>query len=101
MTTLCNPGEAYITEDWTYPSAIASSAPHDIHPVGVPMDDQGMRSDELRKLLAGWDEATRGKKRYVFYIQMVVIWVRSTVSAITVPGWLPLSRLDERNLRDR
>lgn len=63
MTTLCNPGEAFITEDWTYPSALASSAPYGIHPVGVPMDDQGMRSDELRKLLAGWDEAARGCKR--------------------------------------
>lgn len=28
------------------------------------MDAEGMRSDELRKLLAEWDEAARGTKRY-------------------------------------
>ncbi|KAI0751113.1 PLP-dependent transferase [Daedaleopsis nitida] len=68
ITTLCNPGELFITEDWTYPSALASSAPYDIKPVGVPMDDQGMRSDELRRLLAEWDESTRGTKRpHVMY----------------------------------
>ncbi|RDX53764.1 PLP-dependent transferase [Lentinus brumalis] len=68
VTTLCNPGEAFITEDWTYPSALAGSAPHGIHPVGVLMDDQGMRSEELRKLLAEWDESVRGCKRpHVMY----------------------------------
>lgn len=56
----------FITEDWTYPSALAGSAPHNIKPVGVLMDDQGMRSDALRELLAGWDEAARGCRRSVF-----------------------------------
>ena len=64
MNTLCNPGEAFITEDWTYPSALASSQPYGVHPVGVPMDSEGMRSDELRKLLSEWDETARGCKRY-------------------------------------
>ncbi|KAI0355373.1 PLP-dependent transferase [Trametes cingulata] len=65
---LCNQGEAFITEDWTYPSALASSKPYGIHPVGVPMDSEGMRSDELRKLLAEWDETARGCKRpHVLY----------------------------------
>ncbi|KAH9855019.1 PLP-dependent transferase [Lenzites betulinus] len=68
VLTLCNPGEAFITEDWTYPSALASSQPWGIHPVGVSMDSEGMRSDELRKLLAEWDEAARGSKRpHVLY----------------------------------
>ncbi|KAI9000704.1 PLP-dependent transferase [Trametes punicea] len=68
ILTLCNPGEAFITEDWTYPSALASSEPYGIHPVGVPMDHEGMRSDELRKLLVEWDEAARGCKRpHVMY----------------------------------
>ncbi|KAL7282645.1 hypothetical protein ACG7TL_004118 [Trametes sanguinea] len=68
VLTLCNPGEAFITEDWTYPSALASSQPFGIHPVGVPMDSEGMRSDELRTLLAGWDEAARGCRRpHVMY----------------------------------
>lgn len=64
LLTLANPGEMFIVEDWTYPSAMAVAQPYGISPVGVPMDGQGMRSDELRKLLAGWDEAARGAKRY-------------------------------------
>ncbi|KAI0638513.1 PLP-dependent transferase [Trametes polyzona] len=68
VITLCNPGDAFITEDWTYPSALASSQPYGIHPVGVPMDAQGMRSDKLRTLLAEWDETARGTKRpHVLY----------------------------------
>ncbi|CDO75895.1 hypothetical protein BN946_scf184523.g4 [Trametes cinnabarina] len=68
ILTLCNPGEVFITEDWTYPSALASSEPYGIRPVGVPMDSEGMRSDELRKLLAEWDETARGCRRpHVMY----------------------------------
>lgn len=68
LLTLANPGEMFIVEDWTYPSAMAVAQPYNISPVGVPMDGQGMRSDELRKLLAGWDEAARGAKRpHVLY----------------------------------
>ncbi len=64
ILTLSNPGETYIVEDWTYPSAMAVTQPYGITPVGVPMDGRGLRSDELRKLLAEWDEAARGAKRY-------------------------------------
>lgn len=61
--TLCNPGEFFITEEWTYPSALASSSPYNIRPVAVEMDGEGMRSDALRKLLSEWDETARGAKR--------------------------------------
>lgn len=64
VNLLCNPNEMFITEDWTYPSALAGSLPYGHHPVGVSMDDQGMRPDELRKLLVEWDEVARGAKRY-------------------------------------
>ncbi|KAH9943153.1 PLP-dependent transferase [Epithele typhae] len=68
ITTLCNPGELFITEDWTYPSALANSKPYHINPVGVPMDEQGMRPDALRKMLAEWDDVERGHKRpHVMY----------------------------------
>lgn len=65
MQTLCNPGEMILTEDWTYPSALASARPFGIEPVPVPMDKEGMKSDELRKVLAEWDEKARGAKRSV------------------------------------
>ncbi|KAM5534779.1 hypothetical protein V8D89_011495 [Ganoderma adspersum] len=68
VNLLCNPNEMFITEDWTYPSALAGSLPYGHRPVGVSMDDQGMRPDELRKLLVEWDEVARGAKRpHVMY----------------------------------
>lgn len=68
VLTLCNPGEGILTEDWTYPSAMAGMKPFGIQPVPVAMDSEGMRSDDLRKVLAEWDEAARGFKRpHVMY----------------------------------
>ena len=72
ITSLCNPGELFITEDWTYPSALANSQPYGVYPVGVPMDDQGMRPDALRKMLAEWDEVERGHKRYVGFALVIL-----------------------------
>lgn len=66
--TLCNPGEMIITEEWTYPSALASCQPYGITAVPVAMDAEGMRANSLRTLLAGWDENERGAKRpHVMY----------------------------------
>jgi aromatic amino acid aminotransferase I / 2-aminoadipate transaminase len=66
VLTLCNPGEMFITEEWTYPSAVASSSPYNISPVPIAMDAEGMRADDLYKTLSEWDEVTRGAKRYVY-----------------------------------
>ena len=63
--TLCNPGEGVLTSTWTYPSAIATILPYGSSPVPVPMDGQGMRSDSLRSILAGWDEVARRMPRYI------------------------------------
>jgi len=63
VLTLCNPGEGILASAWTYPSAMASMLPHGISPVPVPIDGQGMRSDSLRVILAGWDEVARGMPR--------------------------------------
>lgn len=68
VLTFCNPGEFFLTEDWTYPSALASAQPYKVKPIAVKMDKEGMRSDDLRDVLAGWDEQTRGGKRpHVIY----------------------------------
>ena len=64
MQTLMNPGERFLTEEWTYPSAVAASAPHGMHPVPVAMDKDGMSPAALRKVLGQWDTATQGR-RYV------------------------------------
>jgi hypothetical protein len=60
-----NPGEGFLTEEWTYPSAVASAMPYNIHAVSVPIDALGMRPQDLRKILAEWDEEARGMKRWV------------------------------------
>ncbi|PSR73704.1 hypothetical protein PHLCEN_2v10623 [Hermanssonia centrifuga] len=68
VQTLCNPGEIFLTEEWTYPSALYSSLPYNIKPVAVAMDSEGMRADALRKVLSEWDEEARGAKRpHVMY----------------------------------
>lgn len=63
VLTLCNPGELFLTEEWTYPSAVASSRPYGVNPVPIAMDSEGMRADDLYKTLSEWDEVTRGAKR--------------------------------------
>ncbi|ESK97603.1 aromatic amino acid aminotransferase [Moniliophthora roreri MCA 2997] len=66
--TLCNPGEGVLVSEWTYPSAMATMMPLGCKMVPVKMDSQGMRSDHLRALLSGWDEAERGMPRpHVLY----------------------------------
>lgn len=68
VLTLCNPGEMFITEEWTYPSAVYSSKPYGINPIPIAMDSEGMRADDLRKTLAEWDAKARGAPRpHVMY----------------------------------
>lgn len=68
VQTFCNRGEVFLTDEWTYPSALSSSRPLGVEPVAVKIDGEGMRSDDLRKVLAEWNEADRGAKRpHVMY----------------------------------
>ncbi|TDL29994.1 PLP-dependent transferase [Rickenella mellea] len=68
VQTLCNPHEFILAEEFTYPSALASAHPFDVRAAAVKIDGQGMRSDDLRSVLEGWDEEARGGKRpHVMY----------------------------------
>ncbi|KAL0579527.1 hypothetical protein V5O48_002456 [Marasmius crinis-equi] len=68
ILTLCNPGEGVFFGEWTYPSTINTIKPYGIHPVPLKMDSQGIRSDDLRDTLSGWDESVRGMPRpHVLY----------------------------------
>ncbi|KAH9055318.1 PLP-dependent transferase, partial [Lactarius vividus] len=64
---LLNPGDTLLVEEWTYPSALASTRPIDIRWHGVPVDNQGMRADALREILAGWDVEKSGPRPRVIY----------------------------------
>ncbi|KAH9947220.1 pyridoxal phosphate-dependent transferase [Amylocystis lapponica] len=64
---LCNPGETILTEEWTYPSALATAKPFGVHAVPIAMDKDGMSAVHLRKVLSEWDEGVKGKRPHVMY----------------------------------
>lgn len=89
VLTLCNAGEMILTEEWTYPSAVASSRPYGIEPVPIAMDGEGMRADDLYKTLAEWDESVRGAPRYVISHENVFIGLQYHKAPCNVhcPSW--------------
>ncbi|KAG6919406.1 hypothetical protein DXG01_006289 [Tephrocybe rancida] len=69
VLTLCNSGEGVLVDEWTYPSAVAMMSPHNIHPVAIPLDGQGVVGHAMRRLLLEWNETARGIPRYAPHIQ--------------------------------
>ncbi|KAH9174516.1 PLP-dependent transferase [Lactarius sanguifluus] len=65
---LLNPGDTLLVEEWTYPSAMATALPIDVGWHGVPMDNQGMRADALREILAGWDVKSGPRPRVIYTV---------------------------------
>ncbi|KAH9023085.1 PLP-dependent transferase [Lactarius pseudohatsudake] len=63
-----NPGDTLLVEEWTYPSALATALPIDVSWQGVPMDNQGMRADALREILAGWDVRSGPRPRVIYTV---------------------------------
>ncbi|GAA6038133.1 hypothetical protein JCM8097_007563 [Rhodosporidiobolus ruineniae] len=63
VTTLCDPGDGVLAEEWTYPSALATAWPYGIKPVPLPMDGEGMTPEGLDELLGGWNAEERGGMR--------------------------------------
>jgi hypothetical protein len=59
---LFNPGDTLLVEEWSYPSALATVRPLEVRLKAVPMDDQGMRPDSLRAILAGWNVERDGPR---------------------------------------
>ncbi|GAA5826415.1 hypothetical protein JCM3770_004697 [Rhodotorula araucariae] len=62
-TTLANPGDGILCEEWTYPSALASVWPSGLKPVTIPMDGEGMTPQGMDALLAGWNPDEHGGMR--------------------------------------
>ena len=63
ITTFCNPGEGVLVGEWTYPSAMTAMRPVGVRPVAVALDSEGIRSDDLRKVLSEWNNVVRGMPR--------------------------------------
>lgn len=61
-------GDAVVTEEYTYPSALQTIAPQGIRVFGVRMDGEGMIPGELDEMLGAWDADARGcRKPHVLY----------------------------------
>lgn len=91
MQTLMNPGERFLTEEWTYPSVVAASAPYGMRAVPVAMDKDGMSPSALRKVLTEWDSATQGK-RYVHVPDVTAASVSFVYSSPHVMYTVPIGQ---------
>ncbi|BGP56694.1 hypothetical protein JCM8202v2_004324 [Rhodotorula sphaerocarpa] len=60
VTTLCNPGDGVLAEEWTYPSALATAWPNGIKPVPLPMDGDGLTVQGMEDVLGGWNPDEHG-----------------------------------------
>ncbi|KAI1765331.1 PLP-dependent transferase [Hypoxylon sp. FL1150] len=56
-------GDAILTEEYTFSTALETAAPLGIRVFGVKMDDQGLRADSLDEVLETWDEKARGARK--------------------------------------
>ncbi|GAA6025556.1 hypothetical protein JCM11491_000054 [Sporobolomyces phaffii] len=57
VTTLCEPGDGVLCEEWTYPSALATAWPSGIKPVPLAMDGGGLTVEGFDRVLGEWDPA--------------------------------------------
>jgi aromatic amino acid aminotransferase I len=61
-------GDAVVTEEYTYASALQAIQPQGIRVFGVKMDEEGMIPSELDHLLSSWDAEARDCRRpHVLY----------------------------------
>lgn len=56
-------GDYFLTEEYTFATAIETATPLGIQIAGVKMDKEGMLADDLDDVLSNWNEAERGGRR--------------------------------------
>jgi aromatic amino acid aminotransferase I len=52
-------GDALLTEEYSFSTALETAAPLGVKVVGVPMDDQGLLPEEMDRILRNWPIGTR------------------------------------------
>lgn len=70
LRMLCdkNRGDAWLTEEYCYASALETALPLGIKTVGITMDAEGPIPDVMDQILTNWDAAKMGaRKPHVFY----------------------------------
>ncbi|KAI2615635.1 PLP-dependent transferase [Hypoxylon sp. NC1633] len=61
-------GDAVLTEEYSFSTALETAAPMGIRVFGARMDDQGLLPESVDEVLRTWDEAKRGARRpHVLY----------------------------------
>ncbi|KAK0731640.1 aromatic amino acid aminotransferase [Lasiosphaeris hirsuta] len=66
LRMLCERGEALLTEEYSFSTAIETAGPLGVRVVGVEMDGEGLLPESMERILAGWD-ASRGPRPHVLY----------------------------------
>ncbi|KAI1090739.1 PLP-dependent transferase [Rostrohypoxylon terebratum] len=56
-------GDAVLTEEYSFSSALETAAPLGIKVFGVKMDGQGLLPQSMDEILANWDEKARGARK--------------------------------------
>lgn len=62
LRMFCVRGDALLTEEYSFSSAIETALPMGLVPVGVKMDGKGLCADDLERVLNNWD--VLGRTRY-------------------------------------
>ncbi|KAF4469486.1 aromatic amino acid aminotransferase I [Fusarium albosuccineum] len=60
-------GDAVLTEEYTFSTALSTIVPLGIKVVGVKIDEQGLLPDEMDRILASWDDSNGVRKPHVLY----------------------------------
>lgn len=58
-----NRGDAVLTEEYSFATALETAAPLGIKVFGVKMDEQGLLPESMDEMLSSWDPAARGGAR--------------------------------------
>ncbi|KAI1213785.1 PLP-dependent transferase [Annulohypoxylon truncatum] len=56
-------GDAVLTEEYSFSTALETAAPLGIKVFGVKMDGQGLLPESMDEILEGWDEEARGARK--------------------------------------
>lgn len=61
-------GDAILTEEYSFSTAVETAMPLDVRVFGIEMDGEGLLPDKMDELLSTWDEPARGaRKPHVLY----------------------------------
>ena len=83
VTTLANPGDWILAEEWTYASALICAQPWGIKMAPVAVDGEGLCAVDLRRVLTEWNDVERGGKRFISHL---FLWNMEPWADHQIPG---------------